>query len=331
MYYIASKNTNPYFNLALEQYVFDKLDPAQSYFMLWQNHNSIIVGKHQNTVAEINAAFVKERDITVARRLSGGGAVYHDLGNLNFTFITDADQEKGIDFAAFCKPVQNALASFGVDVNISGRNDMTIDGKKFSGNSQYVKHGRVMHHGTLMYDSDLSVVAQALNVSKDKIESKGIKSVRSRITNIRPYMTHTDVTTEIFWDSLKNYMFKAYDMNELELTVEDIENVKNLRDTFYSKWDWNYGKSPEYTIQKKRRIESCGTIEVLLDIEKAGKIRNISFFGDFFSKNDPEEIVTKFTECRYERDEVKKILSHFDISDYFTNLDTETFISILFE
>ncbi len=152
-YYLPSTNTNPYYNLALEQYVFDSLPREHSYFMLWQNDNSIIIGKHQNTVSEINAAYVAERGIRVARRLSGGGAVYHDMGNLNFTFITDSRGD-AFDFSMFCRPIQKALGEMGVQVEIAGRNDMTIEGKKFSGNAQYIKNGRVMHHGTLMYDTD---------------------------------------------------------------------------------------------------------------------------------------------------------------------------------
>ncbi|MDR2718490.1 MAG: lipoate--protein ligase family protein, partial [Treponema sp.] len=187
-YYIESRSTDPCRNLALEQFVFDFLDRRHSYFMLWQNHNSIIVGKHQNTLAEINSVFVKAHNISVVRRLSGGGAVYHDPGNLNYTFITDAGTDNTIDFAAFCLPVQKALVSFGVPVEITGRNDMTVMGRKFSGNAQYLKHERIMHHGTILYDSCMDTLSQALNLSNDKIESKGIQSVRSRVTNIRPYM-----------------------------------------------------------------------------------------------------------------------------------------------
>lgn len=146
MYYIESPSHDPHFNLALEQYVFDRLDRSHDYFMLWQNDNAIIVGKHQNTIGEINASYVKEHDISVVRRLSGGGAVYHDLGNINFTFISDTGDASMFDFSTFCRPVVKALHSIDVPAEINGRNDMTVDGKKFSGNSQYMKHGRVMHH-----------------------------------------------------------------------------------------------------------------------------------------------------------------------------------------
>ncbi len=259
MYYIPSASTDPYYNLALEQYVFDSFSKDHSYFMLWQNDNAIIIGKHQNTVSEINAAYVAEHGIRVARRLSGGGAVYHDMGNLNFTFITDSERE-AFDFSMFCKPIQMALAGMGVRVDISGRNDMTIDGKKFSGNAQYIKKGRVMHHGTLMFDTDMTVLAGALNVSADKIESKGIRSVKSRVTNIKPYMSGQNFTLQDFWEALRQYMFRENGMEHYGLTVDNLTAVKKLKDEVYSTWDWNYGASPAHSIQKARRVEGCGKL-----------------------------------------------------------------------
>ena len=212
---IQSPSTDPRFNLALEQYIFDQMPRNRSYLMLWRNDQTIVVGKHQDTFAEINADYVRANQIQVVRRLSGGGAVYHDLGNVNFTFIAD-HTGSDFDFSTFCRPVVKALHSIGVPAEINGRNDMTLDGKKFSGNSQYMKHGRVMHHGTLMFHSDLEVVSQALAVSKDKIESKGLKSVRSRVTNIKPYVQE-DITTADFFRILREFMFEAVSYTHLTL------------------------------------------------------------------------------------------------------------------
>jgi lipoate-protein ligase A len=342
--YIKSDSTDPYKNLALEQTIFDRLDRNHNYFMLWQNHNSVIIGCHQNTVEEINTAFIRERNITIARRLSGGGAVYHDLGNLNFTFITDAENMESLDFSAFCIPIQKALLSFGVKVEITGRNDMTVDGKKFSGNSQYIKQNRVMHHGTILYDSDLNMISQALNVSKDKIESKGIKSIKSHITNIRPYMKK-DVSIDIFWESLQKYMFAEYNMKELILPKVVEKEVERLRKTVYSQWSWNYGASPSYNLKKERRIEGCGKIEILLDIAKEGLIQNMTIYGDFFGTRDIRELTARLIGCPMEIGKIRHALEGINLSLYFNNLNStepdspvpplngslESFLSILFE
>ena len=327
MRYIRSDSTDPAANLALEQYVFDSLDRSHAYFMLWQNDNAIIVGKHQNTVGEINPAYVEEHGIRVVRRLSGGGAVYHDLGNLNFTFIVDST-EGGIDFSSFCRPVVAALKSLGVNAEISGRNDMTIDGKKFSGNAQYSKHGRVMHHGTLMYDSDLSVLAGALNVPKDKIESKGIKSVKSRVTNIRPHMRN-NLALEDFWEALRQYIFLENQCETYTLTEADEAAVEKLRSERYSRWEWNFGASPAYSLLKQRRVEGCGKIEVYLDVAKQGVINGIAFRGDYFGNGDATDIAKVLQGVRIEPAALALALEPLDIGHYFNNLDAESLISIL--
>lgn len=327
MYYIPSSSTDPCWNLALEQYVFDSLNPAHSYFMLWQNHNAIIVGKYQNTLGEINAAYVKERGITVVRRLSGGGAVYHDMGNLNFTFIVGGSG--GLDFVSFCRPVVAALASLGVAAEISGRNDMTIDGKKFSGNAQYRKQGRVMHHGTLLYDSDLTVVANALSASQDKMESKGIKSVRSRVTNIRPYVKD-DLPLPAFWEALRDYMAKENDMQPYTLTDEDLAAVQKLRNEVYSQWSWNYGASPAFTLRKERRVDGCGKLEIYLEVT-GSVIQDVEFRGDFFSITDPNHLAALLKGQPLSEPALRQALAGQDISLCFNNLTLDSFLSILLQ
>ena len=330
IFYIESLCTDPCYNLALEQFAFDRLDRKNQYFMLWQNHQSVIVGKNQNTNAEINAAFVDANNIRVVRRLSGGGAVYHDLGNLNWTFISDAGKNGALNFVELCMPIQKALVSFGVPVEIAGRNDMTVGGKKISGSAQYIKEDRVMHHGTLLYDSDLEMLSQSLNVSGDKIESKGIKSVKSRVTNIRPSMK-IDMPIKAFWTNLKNYMFDLFDMEEYKLTIAEKAEVQRLKEQVYSQWSWNFGTSPPYNVRKTRRIAGCGNLEILLDVGEEGVINNITFYGDFFGSKATDDLAVVLTGHRLEYNELKTLLSTINISQYFHALDTATFLALLLE
>jgi lipoate-protein ligase A len=337
MKYLRSANTDPYFNLALEQYVFDNLAPREDFFMLWQNDNAIIIGKHQNTAEEINADFVRDRRITVARRLSGGGAVYHDLGNLNFTFILNSSDDGPATGNPNLKgpmgPVAEALRGMGVAVEISGRNDMTIEGKKFSGNAQYVKAGRVMHHGTLLFDSDLDVVTQALNVSREKIESKGVKSVRSRVTNIKPYLK-TPVTLGEFWAALESRIAARFGTTPYTLTAEDLAAVRKLRDEVYAAPEWNYGyvrDAPPGSrrVKKARRVEGCGSIQALLDLGEDNVILGAEFYGDYFGALDSRELAQKLTGSTLSKDSLAKALSGVDAGRYFSGLDTDTLADIL--
>ena len=329
MVYLESPSTDPAFNLALEQFVFDEMPRDHEYFMLWQNKNAIIVGKYQNTAAEINAAYVKEHDIQVIRRLSGGGAVYHDLGNINFTFITDAEHGESIDLAVFCEPVVKALAKLGVTAEITGRNDITIDGQKFSGNAQYIRQGRIMHHGTIMFDSDLSVVAQALNVPKDKIESKGIKSVRSRVTNVKPYVKG-DMGLQDFWAALRQYMVEERSLERHVFTPAELERVEAIRAERYGTWDWNFGKSPRYSIQKARRVEGCGRIEVSYEVDK-GVITALAVYGDFFSNTDPGELTARLIGRRPEEADLREALAGVPVDHYFKNLTLDELVAIILQ
>ena len=250
--YLNLYTTDPAWNLAAEQYVFDALPRDRTYFMLWQNDNAIIIGKHQNAAAEIDQQFVRENGVRVVRRLSGGGAVYHDMGNLNFTFIADAGSMESINFKLFCQPVVAALAALGVQAEVNGRNDMTINGQKFSGNSQYLKEGRVMHHGTIMFDSDLDRVAQALHVDQEKIAAKGVVSVRSRVTTVRQHMPHP-VELEEFRRVLLDNILAQQPGEEYVFTEEDKSQIARLREQRYATWEWNYGQSRECEMTRQKR------------------------------------------------------------------------------
>lgn len=327
MKFLESPCTDPRWNLALEQYVFEQMDRSCSYFLLWQNANTIVVGKNQNTVQEINNAFVREQGITVVRRLSGGGAVYHDLGNLNFTFITDAENGERIDLQMFCIPIVETLRSFGVTAVISGRNDITVDGKKFSGNAQYRLHGRVMHHGTILFSSDLSKVSRALRVDEEKIQSKGIRSVASRVTNLKEYLP-SDVTLQTFKDRLMNYVNAKEALCPCTLTEEDLNAIAHIQEERYNTWAWNYGRSPAYTINRSKRIAGCGQVEVSLSVEQ-GCLQDIQFFGDFFGSEDLNELADVLRNCPCRRDALLERLAHCELERYIHGLQPEELIQLI--
>lgn len=325
MLYYQSQSTNPYFNLAAEQYLFDVAHKtAQDIFMLWQNNNAVIIGKNQNAEAEINRSFVEQRGIKVARRLSGGGAVYHDMGNLNFTFIVPDGND--INFQYFCRPIMQTLAQFGVTAETQGRNDITIGGKKFSGNAQYRKDGRVMHHGTIMFSSDLETLQKALSPDDVKLQSKGVKSVRSRVTNINEHLA-ADITLEMFRDALaKNVLPINHDL--YSLSEKDITGIKQMSDEVYSTWQWNFGASPRYSLIKKRHVENCGTLEFYLDVAQ-GKIEGIECYGDYFGDKPFAELANLLYKCELRPKSISKAISDIDLNEYFYNLPIHTLVEIL--
>lgn len=326
MRYIESPSNDAFYNMALEEYVFESLPRDDSYFMLWQNRNAVVVGKFQNTAQEVDAAFVRRQGIDVVRRLSGGGAMYQDMGNLNFTFVVDQQDSRNLDFGLFIDPVICALARLGVRAEKSGRNDILVDGKKFSGNAQYNKKGRTMHHGTLLFRSDLAVVGKALRVRPDKIESKGIRSVRSRVVNLSDYLPK-EVALADFKAALLDEMFGAGPRPEYRLTAEDDRAVGQLRDEKYATFAWNYGRSPAYSIHKDCRYP-FGSVELALEV-RDGHIRDIGFWGDFFGNGDPEELAQKLAGAALQQQDIRRALDGVDVGRYISGMDTDMLVELL--
>jgi lipoate-protein ligase A len=326
MLYIRNESTNPYFNLAMEEYLFN-LDDDNDYVLLWQNEPTIVVGKYQNTAEEINSEYVKEKGIHVVRRITGGGAVYHDLGNLNFTFINKGTEKKEFDFRKFTMPIVKALERFGVKAELSGRNDITIDQKKFSGNAQYVKQGKVLHHGTLLFNSKMEELTKALKVTEDKFQSKGIKSVRSRVTNIADYLSEA-ITVSEFKELLLKYMFdEDTELIEGQLKDADMNKINSLMESKYMNWDWNYGASPEFNVKQGKRFEG-GKVEVLINV-KNGFVQGIKFYGDFFGSGNTEEIEALLAGKRYLEEEIRAVLAGLDVNYYFKGITLEELLSCI--
>ena len=327
MLIIRRQNTDPYFNLATEEYVLKEI--GEDSFMLWRNEPSIIVGKHQNTLAEINVDYVKQNNIKVVRRLSGGGAVFHDLGNLNFTFTMKSEDENMINFRKYTEPILEVLQNMGIDARFEGRNDLTIEGKKFSGNAMHIWKNKVLSHGTLLFSSHMPDLSAALNADPLKFQDKAVKSVRSRVTNISEHLKEPMDVLQ-FADRIQDHIAGKYpDARFYDLTEEDHRKINELVRSKYETWDWNFGYSPNYNFKKILRTEKSGTIEIDLDVHD-GIIRKIRIYGDYFGKYDTEEIEVVLTGAEHKEESIRAALDRFDLNDYFLNLSIEAFILGLF-
>ena len=322
MLLIYNEKTNPYFNLAMEEYLLKNID--EDMFILWRNESSVIVGKNQNTLSEINLDYIKENSIPVVRRLSGGGAVFHDLGNINFTFIAN-NNDNFSDFKRFTTPIIELLKSLDINAEFSGRNDLLIDGYKFSGNAQYNYKNKVMHHGTLLFSSKISNLSNALNVKPIKFEGKSVKSVKSRVTNISEHLKEAMDILE-FKDLIMNYLSKTnIDNKSYTLSDLDVHNINKLVDEKYSTWDLNFGHSQKYSLYNELKYPG-GNIEFNLSVEK-GIIRGIKFFGDFFGKCDISHIENLLLNTKHEENSLKLILESININDYFLGANTDILVS----
>ncbi|HEO3561154.1 TPA: lipoate--protein ligase [Streptococcus agalactiae] len=321
MKYIVNTSNDPAYNVALEAYAFQKLTDIDEIFILWINEPAIIIGRHQNTIQEINKEFIDKNGIHVVRRLSGGGAVYHDLNNLNYTIISNNTQEGAFDFQTFSKPVIDTLAKLGVKAEFTGRNDLEINGQKFAGNAQAYYKGRMMHHGCLLFDVDMSVLGQALKVSKDKIESKGIKSVRARVTNIVDHLSDK-ITVQEFSDAILAQMKEEYpEMDEYVLSDAELSEIQAMRDNQFATWDWTYGKAPEYTIERGVRYPA-GKITTYANVENS-TIKSVKIFGDFFGVKHVDDIEKMLEGVRYDYKDVLAALKTVDTSQYFSRMTPE--------
>jgi lipoate---protein ligase len=326
MLIIKRHNTDPYFNLATEEYVLKNFDDDS--FMLWRNEPSIIVGKHQNTLAEINLDYVNENKIKVVRRLSGGGAVFHDLGNINFTFTRQGDHHTLVDFRKFTEPIIEVMQKLGIEARFEGRNDLTIDGRKFSGNAEHVYKDRVLHHGTLLFSSEMTDLSSALKVDPSKFSDKAVKSVRSRVTNISEHLKEP-LEIEEFMELINQHVNEKYpDAATIQLSDNDHLKIHRLVEEKYSTWEWNFGYSPKYNFQKQAKTNG-GHIEVNLQVEN-GIISEAKIFGDYFGRLDTNDFENMLLGLPHNEDALKKLFSGIMIGDYFTHLEAEELIELFF-
>ena len=323
MLLIDSPSHNAYFNIASEEYLLHQF-PTQDIFLLYVNAPSIIVGKFQNTLAEINLDYVKEKEIKVVRRMSGGGTVYHDLGNLNFSFHTLLGQNDFGDFSFFTQPVLNVLNQLGVPAVLQGRNDLLVDGKKFSGNAKLARHGKMIQHGTILLDCEMEVLGQALKVNPLKFIDKAIKSNRSRVTNLINYLPRETTTNDLKKLLTEEIMTNNPEAERYELTGEDLQGIEQLMTEKYETWDWNFGFSPNYNFKKAIKLPA-GFIEVHLDVVH-GIIEKAKIFGDFFASKPIEELEEQLLGQKHEVSALEKLFSEIDLTEFFGKVTLEEVI-----
>lgn len=335
MRYVAMKSHNIGENLATEQYLMNNKEFGEPLLLFYYEEPCIIVGRNQNTLEEINQKYVQDNNIRVTRRLSGGGAVYQDLGNLCFSFVVDSDSEEFGDFKSFTQPIVDALHEMGAtSAEVSGRNDILVDGRKFSGNAMYTRNGKTFSHGTLMLDVDLDVVTHALNVPADKIKSKGIKSVRSRVTNLKPFLAseYQDLSVPEFRDILLKKLFHVDDLAQIKeqeyvVTNEEQAKIDQIYEEYYNNWDWVYGKSPEFSVQKRQHFD-MGTVDARIQVED-GKIENIKFFGDFFGPQDISQLAEQLKGTPYTQAALTNVLTAANTSQYIVGVSVEELVDLL--
>ncbi len=324
---INLESVDPSYNLAVEEVLFDSLSEENpAYFILWQNSPSVIVGRHQNTSEEVNESYVKQENIPVIRRMTGGGAVYHDLGNLNFSFLSFKKNNEEISFADYLKPIVQALQNLGINAEISGRNDMTIDGKKFSGSAKRQNGKKVLVHGTLLISLDMSNLGNILTGNPDKYKSKGIASHRSRVVNLIEFKPN--VRPEDLMQEIKLALFAKCTDNYMELPNDLQEKANHLTEKKYKTWEWNFGKSPQYTVRFREKF-SWGALDFSAQINK-GSIQFCRFYGDFFTNFEIEELENALINLPYN---AKSLASFFEKNnkDYFLGAKKEDLINFFKE
>ena len=298
MLFVDNQNiTDPRVNLAIEEYLLRHVRVDEPLLLFYINEPAVIIGRNQNTIEEIDPDFIEANGVHVVRRLSGGGAVYHDLGNLNFSFVTNGRSQLH-NFAEFTQPVIAVLQSLGVEAELRGRSDIFADGKKISGNAQYASGERMFSHGTLLFDSNLENLLKALNPRQVKIESNAVRSIRNFVTNIRELLA-VDMDIFRFREALLEGLF-GQERPFYDLTPSAWETIEQISEERYQSWDWNIGQSPKFNVQKTEKLPA-GKIDVRIEVEN-GLIQNIYFFGDFSGTKDVHELEKRLVDVPYEKE-----------------------------
>ena len=323
---IYHHSTDPFFNVATDEYIFKTIQ--EDCFMLWRNDNAIVVGKHQNTLAEINLDFVKEHNIQVVRRLSGGGTVYHDMGNLNFSFTQTGKTSALVDFKKYTQPIVEVLQKLGVDAKFTGNSDLMIGDKKISGNAEHVFKNKILHHGTLLFTSEIKNLSGVLKINRSKYDDKAVRSIPKPVTNISEHLKYPLNIEEFTQKVMEHVLSTRPDAVLYEFSKEDLSAIQKLRDEKYATWEWNFGRSPNYSLRKEIK-NGMVKMEMQVEVEK-GIIKKINIEGDLFKGKDIAEIETALVNIAHEENAIRKVLNQYPIEKYFNGLPSDDFLNAMF-
>lgn len=326
MLYVDNQNiTDPRINLAIEEHLLRNTAVEEPILLFYINEPAVIIGRNQNTVAEIDPDFVEANGIHVVRRLSGGGAVYHDLGNLNFSFVTNG-RDALHDFAKFTDPVIAVLKELGVEAELRGKSDIFANGKKISGNAQYAAKERMFSHGTLLFDTDLATLLKAINPRQAEITSNAVQSIRNFVTNIRELLTE-EMDVYQFRSTLLDGIFGSSNIPTYELSDDDWRQIEQIAAERYKNWEWTYGRSPQFNIHQKEKFPA-GNIEAVIDVKK-GRIQAIKFYGDFAGQQDVAELESFLVGVPYDRGALTAVFQEIEPANYFGPIDKDQFLRFL--
>ena len=325
MKYLQNSSTDPHFNMAFDEFCLEQLKADEPVFYLWQNRPSVIIGLNQSAYAEVNLPYLREKGIVLARRVTGGGAVYHDLQNLNYT-ITGRIRDLETDYPAYVDTMARALRQLGVPAEVSGRNDILVEGRKCSGYAKRVSKDRLMIHGTLMYDVDIDTLTRVLDTPGSKLSAAGVSSVRSRVANLKAYLPQFD-GIHAFQAALQAIL--AGNDGEIVLCETQIAQIEADADKKYRTWEWIYGHSPVAAFQVRRKF-ACGNVEAAFSL-KAGCIDGLRFSGDFLGNLPPDRIADALQGCRYTREAIADTLSKEPVENCFDRLSVAELADLLLD
>jgi lipoate-protein ligase A len=323
---IISDHTDPYFNLASEEVLLKARE--EEMFLLYRNRPSVVVGKHQNTLAEINLPFVMKHGILVARRISGGGTVFHDLGNLNYAFITTGKEGDLVDYRRYTLPLIEAMKRVGLDVKLGERHELLLGGKKISGTASHVYKNRVLHHGTLLFASEMEKLTSALRTKPEHFEDRAVKSVRSEVTNIADHLAdRMDIGD--FQKMIYRHILDTIDgAVSYHYSQKDLSEINRLKHSKFSSWEWNFGYSPKYQFNKLLR-SGASAITLHMNVDR-GVIREVSIEGDFSGTGEIRTLEELLTGTLHDPGILRLRLSGIRVADYIEGLGNEELLAGMF-